>query len=575
MKGNLFCGGMAKRIFFSEKFFYNLEKFSGIGILILIQQTGNQNSKEMSMISYNHIGYLPGSPKVFYIDEPQQESFSIFTIDESVQWREIYQGKLEKCGNVYKGDFSSVTVPGDYNIRCGQEISNNFVIKEEVYNHLERLVANCFSWQRCGSKKGWAGLCHQELDNLYGTGKKLDMRGGYHQSGDLRCWHDGCSSAVYGYLRYAEESEPLWDEGILEEEIRWGVDYFRKTVSPEGFIYDCQFVPLGWGPRDYYNSPAALSDHYNICRLLARSSLYFRESDPAYASENLALAEKVWQYVEKSDFFDKPYVPPVEDLPGGTQGKSFYWQNRKNCTGMDCASSACAYDLYKATGKEEYEKRYREDLDKVIACQIPEGEASGIFRDSLSNHHMAFHDCGYGHIHSEMVYLADLILNEKDSPHIQKWKDALEKYSDMLVREFEFQGFGGDLPVVAGRNYLDDLPPGAPFLENTPIELVHHKTTAPSRAARVAFVLMASHTIFGKKEYLLYAQHALDYIVGGNPGSFSYITGIGYNHTRIAVFGQFFPSTPQIPGGICHVKGGEYDIPVNGILLRTLTKFRK
>ena len=42
---------------------------------------------------------------------------------------------------------------------------------------------------------------------------------------------------------------------------------------------------------------------------------------------------------------------------------------------------------------------------------------------------------------------------------------------------------------------------------------------------------------------------------------FSYVEGAGQNQWQRPVFGQFFPSTPQIPGGILHVWGGEYDMP--------------
>ncbi|MBR2363871.1 MAG: glycoside hydrolase family 9 protein [Lentisphaeria bacterium] len=526
------------------------------------------------MFKYNHIGYRPSAPKFFIIDKVEQEEFRIQTIDESVTWKDVYTGKLEKTGEVYMGDFSAITTPGDYRICCGEKKSYNFVIKKNPYALLERLVTIFYTWQRCGSKKGWAGLCHQEVDNLAGTGKKLDMRGGYHQSGDLRCWHDGCSSALYGYLRYAEESTPVWEEGLFEEDLRWGLDYFRKTVSPEGFIYDCQFVPLGWGPRDYYNTPAPLSDHYNICRLLARSSLYFREKDPVYAAENLALAEKIWSYVEKSSFFDTPYIPPVKDLPRGTQGAGFYWQNRKNCTGMDCAAAAAASDLFYATKKEEYRERVISNMKKVLACQIREGEASRVFRDRLDNEKMAFHDCGYGHSHSGMLFLSELVETAFDPASLPEWKEALERYCDMLVREFRFLGIDSNMPAPYARNYLNDLPPDVPFFKASPIPLVHHSVASTSSALFKSSVFASAYRIFGKKEYEFYSQRCLDYLLGWNKQAASCITGIGYNHPIHNVFGQFFPSTPQLPGGVIHHIPGEYDLPAAGMLLRALTHFR-
>lgn len=527
------------------------------------------------MISYNHIGYRTNGPKVFYIDAPQEEEFHIYTIDATVEWQKVYTGKLVPCGKAYVGDFSSITTPADYQIRCGTEKSFDFVVKDDPYNHLERGLVNFYLWQRCGSKKGWAGLCHQQLDNLYGTDKKLDMRGGYHQSGDLRCWHDGCSSAIYGYMRFAEAGKPLWDDGDLDEEIRWGVDYFRKTVSPEGFVYDCQFVPLGWGSRDYYNSPAPLSDHYNICRLLARSAVYFRESDPGYARENIQLAEKVWRYVEASDAFDIPYVPPVDNLPRGTQKWDFYWQTRKHCAAMDSSSSATAYDLFLATGNPAYFERAMMDMQSFLACQIHDGDAAGLFRDSFTNTYMAFQDCSYGYRQSGVVFLADLIQDEPDSPYVKEWKNALERYCDMLVREYERVGLTGETPRPIGESPVSkQFPKNTVPFADSPIPLVHHVSNGSSLAAEISYVLAVGYELFGKKEYQVYAQHALDYLLGCNPSGASYVTGFGYNHLYVKVYGQFFPSTPLIPGGITHVRPGEYDLPVAGILLRTLTRFR-
>ena len=41
----------------------------------------------------------------------------------------------------------------------------------------------------------------------------------------------------------------------------------------------------------------------------------------------------------------------------------------------------------------------------------------------------------------------------------------------------------------------------------------------------------------------------------------SYVECVGQNQWQRPVFGQFFPSTPQIPGAVLHVPNGEYDMP--------------
>ncbi len=46
-----------------------------------------------------------------------------------------------------------------------------------------------------------------------------------------------------------------------------------------------------------------------------------------------------------------------------------------------------------------------------------------------------------------------------------------------------------------------------------------------------------------------------------------YVEGIGQNQWQRLVFGQFYPVTPQIPGGVLHVANGEYDMPAVTLLL--------
>lgn len=44
--------------------------------------------------------------------------------------------------------------------------------------------------------------------------------------------------------------------------------------------------------------------------------------------------------------------------------------------------------------------------------------------------------------------------------------------------------------------------------------------------------------------------------------------GYAYDsHFATNVFGQFFPSTPAIPGGFAHKLAGEYDMPPAGLAL--------
>ena len=87
-----------------------------------------------------------------------------------------------------------------------------------------------------------------------------------------------------------------------------------------------------------------------------------------------------------------------------------------------------------------------------------------------------------------------------------------------------------------------------------------------------ARILAMDANVFGRGEMRVAAQRAFDWVLGVNPMCSSYVEGAGQNQWQRPVFGQFFPSTPQIPGGILHFWGGEYDMPPTTLALWALAE---
>ena len=73
--------------------------------------------------------------------------------------------------------------------------------------------------------------------------------------------------------------------------------------------------------------------------------------------------------------------------------------------------------------------------------------------------------------------------------------------------------------------------------------------------------------LFGRDDLRPSAQRTLDWVYGANPMLMSYIEGVGHNQRQRPVFGQFFPSTPQIPGAMIHTAACEYDMPAVAMVL--------
>ena len=534
-------------------------------------------------VCVNQVGFVPESIKEFTIANPPSETFVVQTIDPKVAYHTVHTGRLERVnGDVWKGDFSCIRTPADYRILVGGDMANrdvilpkdfkgsachSFVVKEDVFAVAERFIFTFFTWQRCGSPKGWAGVCHQDPVPLYGTDRKIDVRGGYHQSGDLRCWADGISLSLYSLLRWAEVRQPCWDTGEVDEELRWGCDYFLKLVCPEGYAYDCQFVPIGWGPRDYYPQPAAFPGQLNICCLLARAARRFRP-DAVYARRLTETAERMWRCIETYPGYDVPYREMVSNLPGGCQPARYYVQSVRESAVGYTGRALAALELYRTTGKEAYAEKAKEYGRKFLALQVTDGPYAGAYRQTAGSDELGLRDCSYGHrLHGVLTPL-ELYLAFGD----KACKTAFLRTCDLFVRMLDADPYGS-VPNFT-KDALTELRQGKAFRET--LQLLIEKPpyvnnvragTATTAACRIQIALNEAARRFGRNDLLPYAARMRDWIYGGNPGAACYVTGLGYNCRRRNVFGQFFPSTPPIPGGVSHVLNGEYDLPAGGMAL--------
>ena len=499
-------------------------------------------------IRVNHMGYLPGAPKWCEMRNPPRPTFIVQKGAEDVHWHTVYEGRWVDApwgGDCKIGDISSIVEPGDYRILCGeleagdrflmpdwkpQMQSFHFPVRDGVYDVAERLMFTYVNWQRCGSKKGWAGLCHQDKVPVKDASGKvvrmLDARGGYHQSCDLRNWHDGISMSVYGILRYAEIKKPLWDEGEITDEIRWGCDYFLKVLAPEGYVYDAQFAPIGWGPRNYYLAPATLGAQCNVAMLFARASIFFRDADAVYAEKLLCASRRIWNQIETNPFFEKAQPAPEKNLPAGAQPAEIcYFQQWRTSVNGISERAAAALELYRATGEPDYASKAKALCMEQIRHLAREGENAGCFVSKDGT--LAFRDWSYcWRISGPRVPLEMWRVFKEES-----FRDAALIVAERIVREYRKNG----------------MRPG--------------KKAASSTAAANSLYLSECARLFGRDDFRMWAQRAFDWILGVNPHNASYVECVGQNQWQRPVFGQFFPSTPQLPGGVLHIENGEYDMP--------------
>ena len=487
----------------------------------------------------NQVGFEPDAPKFCTASNPPLPTFVLQRAGEDIRWHTVYEGRWldAPSGSGLKiGDFSARAEPGDYRIllstngldrfdmpdwRPGLQ-SYHFQIRHGVYDTVERLLFGYVILQRCGDDLGWAGRCHQDpvplVDAQGRAVRTIDVRGGYHQSCDLRCWHDGMSMSFYALLRYAELRRPVWDRGAVAAEIRRGCDYFLKVLSPEGYVHDAQFVPLGWGARRYYIAPATLGAQCNVAMLFARASCFFRATDVAYADRLLAAARRLWAQIETNPFFAEFRPAPEKGLPPGAQPAETCYrrQFRTSAAGLS-ERAAVALELFRATRDSGLAATAKRLAREHFAAVEKEGDA-------------AFSDWSYCHDISGRRMTVELVREFGDA----EWRRALSDKVTGLVRRLRARDMCPDRDVNA---------------------------VLTSHCAAHAILLTEAAGLLGRPDLREYAQRSFDWVLGANPWNASHVEGVGQNQWQRPVFGQFFPSTPQLPGGVLHVPNGEYDMP--------------
>ncbi|MBQ9121695.1 MAG: glycoside hydrolase family 9 protein, partial [Clostridia bacterium] len=321
-------------------------------------------------IRVNHRGFLTNSQKRFILTENSagSDEFSVFLID-NVREIKVFEGKMtpthEDGSTYYVGDFSAVTQNGDYFIAAGGVKSRQFVIYDGAYDICQRTMLSYFTYQRCGHPLGWNGTCHTEDGYVKETGETVDLRGGYHQSCDLRKSPGGVSIGVLGMLRFALKDASEWGKILVRDEARWALEYYVKTIQENGAMYNTLNDPLGWEGRIFYQSPAPSSAQWNTTSILALGYSYFKDEDAAFAQKCLDQALCSYDYMTGSARSKELYRHP-DPYQRGMDPDFFYEQCRKGATADLAYQITASADLYRATKEPRFLERIRQSVPPVL-----------------------------------------------------------------------------------------------------------------------------------------------------------------------------------------------------------------
>lgn len=223
-------------------------------------------------IGFSQVGYLPEQLKVAVIELDKMDNVlpeaSIYKIGVGSADK-VYTGAVKEWGryfkyNYAKFDFTTVTEPGIYYIQYGRERTENFIIGDDVYDHITDATSDVWIpihmdhmavnegyrvWHGEPFKEGYLqapeNTDHFDLHSQGPTTatkyKALELIpglnvGGYFDAGDFDIETGSNISVVMKMVEIWERYKPMRDETFVSQEQRY-VDLHRPDGKPDMLQY--------------------------------------------------------------------------------------------------------------------------------------------------------------------------------------------------------------------------------------------------------------------------------------------------------------------------------------------------
>lgn len=354
-------------------------------------------------IRANQVGCNLDAPKIAIVFSaaPLTKTFSV--VDAATQ-QSVFTGKAKPIKNATWGqftnhaelDFSSLTNPGTYFVRCGGADSLPFEIRRNEFAKLPDELLEFMREQQCGYNPWFRAKCHQ-LDGrtAYGPlpyGTHLNVRGGWHDAGDTLKYLMTSENATAQMLLacklnqdnspgadFADRVDALGNPGSngvpdILDEARWGLEWMLKLHPSRDQLYfqvGDDRDHNGW--RLPQNDPADYGWGKGSARVV-----YFANGKPqglgkykststgvanlagAYAAA-MALAYEIWKDNPQQKAFARRCLKAGLEVyalgrakPGVQQGNSFSSPYRYAPTIWACDMEWGAAELFRATGEPKF-----------------------------------------------------------------------------------------------------------------------------------------------------------------------------------------------------------------------------
>lgn len=279
-------------------------------------------------IHINRLGYMSDMPKSAVCCV----TAGIFYIVDAANGSSVYAGRLshpfydrESGDTVRLADFSDFNKKGKFFIRAGYRRSDIFEVSDNPYKNVRSDILHGIYLNRCGfgfdsdpvksrmDSNFMRRECHTDIvSHRRYPDRTADVSGGWHSTG---CYCKNVTSAcltaadmIYA-LKLFGESFSESEKALVEDEIKWGLDWLLKMQDSDGGVFSC--VDSNHGDIDSFLSPEDDSDEYfledkscaaalRFTAVTALAAKYFGKTDKKYAEKIRKASERCWLWIVQS-----------------------------------------------------------------------------------------------------------------------------------------------------------------------------------------------------------------------------------------------------------------------------------
>ncbi|PRP98578.1 glycoside hydrolase family 9 protein [Enhygromyxa salina] len=487
-------------------------------------------SERAPRVRINQVGYVPNHKKlaVLATADKQPIAWALRRENGSV----VADGKTRVHGEdpasgefLHHIDFSAVADVGEgYTIAVGDQVSPPFAIGGGLYQTLRSDALAYFYHNRSGipielphaGHERWVrGAGHPNDAKAAcraGSGCQytLDASGGWYDAGDHGKYVVNAGISVWTLLNLWERADakararmgdgtlhiPEGGNGVpdLLDEARWELEWMLRMQVPAGKphaglahhkIHEDKWTGLPHDPAieaapRYLHRPSTAAG-LNLAATAAQAARVWRELDPAFAKRCLAAAERAYAAALAEP---ELFAPSDDNIGGGPYddkdlSDEFYW---------------AAAELFVTTGKPDYAKALKASK-QFGRVQGPNASGEGA-QASMS----------WQQVGTLGTLTLAMVPNELGDKGVDAAREAVVDAAKGYLHHVAAEGY--PVPLTAG---------GAgkyPWGSN-------------SLVLNNMVILGLAHQITGDSVYLEGMLQGMDYLLGRNPNSQSYVSGYG------------------------------------------------